>query len=121
MIQTVPDHPAWLNLRSDKPGLFRERFDRGELGAAWLTLNGTGWQFTDAAQASEPLAGAPAADERFKQMAAIWIAQATGDQGATEAEQSTMLPAEGWKPPSVCIAAWHVPADATSSNAPTRP
>ncbi|AUH64619.1 hypothetical protein [Paracoccus zhejiangensis] len=77
VIQTIPDHPEWLHPQSDKPALFRQYFDRGEFGPAWLTLNGTGWLFTEAALALEQLAGAPpAAEGLFKQMAEIWIAQA---------------------------------------------
>ena len=78
LLAEISDLPPWLDPTSDKPPLFRQFVNAGDYAHAWLTLNGTGWFFDDAAKAMARLKSDLPDDRIFQQVAECWIANATG-------------------------------------------
>lgn len=72
-------YPRWL-LPGDKPDLFVELMDAGDLHGAWLTLNSTGWSIDAAKSALADLAGT-ANDPQFDLLAEAWSAVADPELG----------------------------------------
>ncbi|MBK4217700.1 hypothetical protein JJJ17_17345 [Paracoccus caeni] len=71
----------WLDPVSDKAAAFDHFMAQSEFAKAWLTINGTGWSFADAALAITELSRAPSADPLFRRMAEIWSQHASQESG----------------------------------------
>lgn len=82
ILAKIPDPKPWLDPESDKPALFETYLVQSDFGAAWLTLNGTGWQFRTAASALRRLADAAPSDPVFLEIVKEWCAFAAEDDGA---------------------------------------
>ncbi len=81
MLAGMSDLPPWLDPATDKPALFETYLAAGDFGAAWLTLNGTGWIYPVAAKALQRLRDSAPADPVFHQIADEWIRFATDQDG----------------------------------------
>ncbi|MDP0925906.1 hypothetical protein Q0601_01860 [Paracoccus onubensis] len=80
-LDDLPDVPEWVNPNTDKPRLFDKFLNESRLDYAWLTLNGTGWHYAEAAAALDRLRKSVPADENFQMMADIWISFASEYDG----------------------------------------
>jgi hypothetical protein len=74
------EKPAWLAGQGRLERIFDEMLAVGDFGKAWLTLNSTGWKFSEAVTAIRRLASA-AGDESFSLLASAWVENAENDPG----------------------------------------
>lgn len=77
----MSDLKPWLDPATDKPALFETYLASGDFGAAWLTLNGTGWTYRAAAKALLRLRDMAPADPAFHQIVDEWVRFAADDDG----------------------------------------
>lgn len=82
VLEGMSDLKPWLDPTTDKPALFETYLASGDFGAAWLTLNGTGWTYRAAAKALLRLRDAAPADPAFHQIVDEWVRFAAEDDGS---------------------------------------
>ena len=81
LLDDLSEVPEWIDPDTDKLDLFNRFLDESRLDYAWLTLNGTGWRYSETAAALDRLRKSAPEDENFRMMADIWISLASEYDG----------------------------------------
>jgi len=72
------ERPDWMENDALQPDIFDHHLRNGDLGAAWMTLNSSGWIFSEACEALQEL-GSQANDSTFDLLVTSWVGRASLD------------------------------------------